>query len=290
MCENLKDSDRPRMAGVLAERIGDALDTLAGLPLILWCMVCAASTGSRFFAGLAAVSVIDLVLLAELAARAAVFCFLCCMIAALSLRAPAVARAAGLLPRLVALGGAFSVTGLALFPRAELPVAVTLTALALMLLGYGLGCYTVAHLGRSLSLAPEARHLVTSGPYRLVRHPLYVAETVASAGLVLQVISPGAVLLWVIHLALQFQRLRWEEQVLRASFPAYAGYAARVPCLLPGLGRGKPAKASGPRRLVGSVPAPATEQPQQSAAPAAATWSAQELLHQPAANRMADLV
>jgi protein-S-isoprenylcysteine O-methyltransferase Ste14 len=139
------------------------------------------------------------------------------------------------LPRLVAFGGAFSVTGLALFPQLAMQPAVAVASLLLLLAGYAFGCYAVGHLGRALSLTPEARHLVTSGPYRHIRHPLYAAEAVASVGLLLQVLCPGAIALWCIHMALQFCRLRREEAILGECFPAYAAYAARVPRLLPGL-------------------------------------------------------
>ncbi|HEU4942388.1 MAG TPA: methyltransferase, partial [Gaiellaceae bacterium] len=40
-------------------------------------------------------------------------------------------------------------------------------------------------LGRCFGLLPEARGLVTRGPYRLVRHPVYLGEFAAVGGLVL---------------------------------------------------------------------------------------------------------
>lgn len=93
----------------------------------------------------------------------------------------------------------------------------------------------VLWLGRAFSILPQARKLVTGGPYRFVRHPLYLAEFVALLGLALQFVLPWSLLLWVVAAAAQFPRIRFEEFVLRRSFPEYEAYAARTARLAPGL-------------------------------------------------------
>jgi protein-S-isoprenylcysteine O-methyltransferase Ste14 len=94
---------------------------------------------------------------------------------------------------------------------------------------------SVLALGRCFGVLPEARGLVTQGPYRLVRHPVYLGELGACAGLV--VASPTA---WnfsvaAIFAAAQARRMRFEEEELEAHFPEYARYAARTPRLVPRL-------------------------------------------------------
>ena len=42
------------------------------------------------------------------------------------------------------------------------------------------------YLRRSFSLEPEARTLVTSGPYRLARHPIYTVYLLINAGILLR--------------------------------------------------------------------------------------------------------
>jgi protein-S-isoprenylcysteine O-methyltransferase Ste14 len=92
---------------------------------------------------------------------------------------------------------------------------------------------SILTLGRCFGVLPEARGLVTSGPYRLVRHPVYLGELGACAGLV--VAAPGArnVAIAVLFFAAQWIRMRLEEETLAEAFPAYRDYAARTPRLLP---------------------------------------------------------
>jgi protein-S-isoprenylcysteine O-methyltransferase Ste14 len=82
----------------------------------------------------------------------------------------------------------------------------------------------VLHLGRSFSLVPQARAVVRSGPYRLVRHPLYLAEEIAIIGVLLQVFSPITIAIFLAHLAVQVCRITFEEDLLRWALPDYAAY------------------------------------------------------------------
>jgi protein-S-isoprenylcysteine O-methyltransferase Ste14 len=84
-------------------------------------------------------------------------------------------------------------------------------------------------------MLPEARRLVTSGPYSIIRHPLYVAEGVALFGLTLQYNSVWAWALFSLQCMFQFARMLNEEVVLSRAFPEYKDYAARTARLVPGL-------------------------------------------------------
>ncbi|MFZ4380722.1 MAG: methyltransferase family protein [Sandarakinorhabdus sp.] len=153
-------------------------------------------------------------------------------------RLPATRGPSGIEPRVTAIGGTFALMLLVALPPGQAPLAAQLAAVTLMALGLAGSLYALWHLGRAFSIAPTARELVTSGPYGIVRHPLYLTEAVTTAGVIIAFWSWPAVALGLFQLALQCRRIGHEEQVLRDAFPAgYDAYAARVPQLLPRLRR-----------------------------------------------------
>ena len=92
----------------------------------------------------------------------------------------------------------------------------------------------------------ERTDLVTTGPFELVRNPIFAAMTPTAAGLVLMVpsiLALAALIALVIALQLQV-RIVEEPYLLRVHGSEYAGYAARVGRFFPGIGRLRQAEAT----------------------------------------------
>jgi protein-S-isoprenylcysteine O-methyltransferase Ste14 len=178
----------------------------------------------------------DAQLLSEILATLAIGLYWTMVAGLYALRLPAMRRASGIQPVASALLGSFLMCGLLLLDRrTDLPLSAQAAGLILVLAGNGFAIYTLSHLGRSFSILPESRNLVTSGPYRLVRHPLYLAEEVAMVGAVIQFFSAAAVMLLAAQIAFQLARTHYEESVLGEAFPEYQRYRARTWRLVPGL-------------------------------------------------------
>lgn len=104
-----------------------------------------------------------------------------------------------------------------------------------LVVGLAWSVWSVRFLGRNLSVIAQARTVVDRGPYRLVRHPLYIGEIVSSLGLAIAVGSVTAFAVWLALCAMQVYRAMREEQILLRVLPGYRGYRTRTAALLPGL-------------------------------------------------------
>ena len=79
-------------------------------------------------------------------------------------------------------------------------------------------CVARYQLGRSFSLAAQARCLVTTGIYSFVRHPIYVGGEMVLLGAAMFLPSWVPLLLVAVTVPVQMVRARREEAVLRAAF------------------------------------------------------------------------
>ena len=101
------------------------------------------------------------------------------------LRRQPLGKASGFYPRFAALAGTFLSIAIVMLPARELSVWLHVASTLLIVCGIVFALYAVLEFGRSLSMLPEARRLVTNGPYSVIRHPLYLGEAIALAGVTL---------------------------------------------------------------------------------------------------------
>lgn len=171
----------------------------------------------------------------DLAAKVLALVFIGLQIALFILRRPPRAKMPGLVPRLAAIAGANLAVAFYLVPLAHNPPSLSMISAGLIAVGTLGAIVTTSWLDRAFAIMPQARVLVTAGPYRYVRHPLYLCEMIATVGVALQFTQPGGAAVLLAVIAAQFPRMHFEEEILGQAFPAYAAYKARTARLVPGL-------------------------------------------------------
>ncbi len=214
-----------------------AYDLVAAIPLILW-------YGSSALQQLPALSQkianaktadIDLHFIISTLAQLGAFVLVVTILIFVLLRGPAKAKTKGLVPSIIAIAGTCFAVAVVWLPRIELGFTLSIVSLLLIVIGVTFSVYVMLYLGRSFSVMPQARTLVTSGPYSIVRHPLYLGEGMAILGMMLQYLSPLAIVIVGLQFAFQLQRMKNEERVLASQFPEYPDYVARTARIIPGI-------------------------------------------------------
>lgn len=144
-----------------------------------------------------------------------------------------IARENGWRPKIIAVVGSYIIVPLGALPVTWKPDWL----LEVVSVGFVLAqvwiIWALLTLKRSFSVFPEARHLVTHGPYGIVRHPLYFAYFFTYTLIALPRFGVWAVLMLALGIAAETYRSRKEERVLRSTFPEYESYARRVRAFIP---------------------------------------------------------
>ena len=147
------------------------------------------------------------------------------------------------LPFLIAVGllGPGSWFGSSFLHQRFLPKSLWIQGLgvALVVTGVALACWSRYVLGRNWSMAVELKQeheLVQSGPYSVVRHPIYTGLLIGFIGTVVAIGEWRGVLSVAIFSAFIAYKLRVEERWLSELFgSAYSQYKDRTKALVPGL-------------------------------------------------------
>jgi len=112
--------------------------------------------------------------------------------------------------------------------------------MAFMSAGVAIGLWSALYLGRGLTPSPlpnGSTDLVTRGPYRFVRHPIYTAVILLGIGMA---IRSGS---WIVTVALVglvvlfSVKSRWEEMHLADTFPGYEQYTTATGRFVPRIAR-----------------------------------------------------
>jgi protein-S-isoprenylcysteine O-methyltransferase Ste14 len=107
---------------------------------------------------------------------------------------------------------------------------------AIVLAGLGFAVWARVHLGRNWGMPMTQKdepELITSGPYTLVRHPIYTGLLTAIVGTALA-INLSALLVAAVLILYFWRAATVEERNLGATFPrAYPTYRARTKMLIP---------------------------------------------------------
>jgi protein-S-isoprenylcysteine O-methyltransferase Ste14 len=106
-------------------------------------------------------------------------------------------------------------------------VGVAMVALATVI-----GVWSLVLLGKDLTIYPYPVHgavLVDSGPYRLVRHPIYLAVVTGGVGLALALLSTAGVLVALVFIPFFGAKTGFEEDRLIERVPGYRHYRAAIP-------------------------------------------------------------
>jgi protein-S-isoprenylcysteine O-methyltransferase Ste14 len=105
------------------------------------------------------------------------------------------------------------------------------------LAGFILGIWAILAMGRgNLNILPDPldwSRMIELGPYRVIRHPMYLALLLVSLPVVLDRFSIFRLMIWLVLLGTLIYKMGYEENMLLARFPHYGEYRQRTSRLIP---------------------------------------------------------
>ena len=140
-----------------------------------------------------------------------------------------------LVPFISALSPMFLMSTVLILGENMIIMALPLIASVLYIFGLLITVWSFLTLGKNFSILPAMRGIVTHGPYRYMRHPAYLGETLYLTGILFYSISLPAIIVFLFALSLLVLRIKIEENILLKS-EKYRVYASQVKYrLIPGL-------------------------------------------------------
>jgi protein-S-isoprenylcysteine O-methyltransferase Ste14 len=109
--------------------------------------------------------------------------------------------------------------------------------LSIQVLGVAWGLYSIFEMrSGNLTASPLPRKdssLVTSGPYRYVRHPMYTGLIMIFLPAVAENLTPTRLVVLTLFLLIISFKIKLEEELLGARYPDYSDYKRKTKNLFP---------------------------------------------------------
>ena len=102
--------------------------------------------------------------------------------------------------------------------------------------GIAFGLWALFTMGRFTNISPTLKAnspLQTRGPYRIVRHPMYLSLLIFCGAFLIDDFSVYMIALWLSLLFVLACKIYYEEQILRNRFPDYAAYSKQAKRIIP---------------------------------------------------------
>lgn len=111
-------------------------------------------------------------------------------------------------------------------------VSIVLLAASVLLVAWAIIAMRLSKL--RISPVPAAESvLITNGPYKFIRHPMYTAIVLGAAGLLASYFSRIRLYMAVTLIIVLIIKLFWEEKMLAEKFSGYMVYKTRTWRLFP---------------------------------------------------------
>jgi protein-S-isoprenylcysteine O-methyltransferase Ste14 len=111
--------------------------------------------------------------------------------------------------------------------------------LHLSLIGFGvaLGLWAIISMRKSkLRVTPDVASgaiLIKKGPYKYLRHPMYLAVLIVCLGLFLTNVYSMTILFYIFLIVILSLKIIYEERLLKIAFPNYKNYTKKTKKLIP---------------------------------------------------------
>ncbi len=118
-------------------------------------------------------------------------------------------------------------------PNLLLSSEVIYYTMPFLIIGHAITLSGIVWLNTSFSIMSEARKPIFSGPYAYIRHPLYLGESIAVAGVFVQRFNYINIGFTILFIVLQRYRAYIEEKKMMGVYPEYIEYKKRTGAYVP---------------------------------------------------------